>query len=234
MKNILLIIISIIAYVPVSGLAADELVFIVREGDTARSLTGRYLVRPTAWERVVQYNYILKPGNLIRVPDELIKIEGKAFLSSIFGDVKVKSSGGSEWVKAIDGIILRNGDTVRSGLESGAVMRMGRDDEVVMRSSTEVAFEPYNKLLGGKANRITINSGTILASTRKREDREFRFEIRTPDSELELTGTMIRAKVNSDGTTQYEVLHGETLIKSGGKEEVVSGESGIVVGDGIE
>jgi len=233
MKQILLIIISIIVSIPVSSLAEDELVFIVREGDTARSLTGRYLVRPTAWERVVQYNYILKPGNLIRVPAELIKSEGKAFLSSIFGDVKVKSSGGSEWVKAIEGIILRDGDTVRSGLESGAVMRMGREDEVVMRSSTEVAFEPYNKLLSGKANRITINSGTILASTRKREDREFRFEIRTPDSELELTGTMIRAKVNSAGKTQFEVLHGETVIKSGGREVVVDGESGIVVEDEI-
>ena len=227
MKQILLIIISIIVSIPVSSLAEDELVFIVREGDTARSLTGRYLVRPTAWERVVQYNYILKPGNLIRVPAELIKSEGKAFLSSIFGDVKVKSSGGSEWVKAIEGIILRDGDTVRSGLESGAVMRMGREDEVVMRSSTEVAFEPYNKLLSGKANRITINSGTILASTRKREDREFRFEIRTPDSELELTGTMIRAKVNSAGKTQFEVLHGETMIKAGGREILVDGESGI-------
>ncbi len=227
MKRIYLILIAVIIFGSVPGLAEEELVFVVREGDTARTVTERYLVRPTAWERVVQYNYILKPGNLIRVPAELIKSEGKAFLSSIFGDVNVKSSGGSEWVKAIDGIILRDGDTVRSGLESGAVMRMGRDDEVVMRSSTEVAFEPYNKLLGGKANRITINSGTILASTRKREDREFRFEIRTPDSELELTGTTIRAKVNSAGKTQFEVLHGETMIKAGGREILVDGESGI-------
>jgi hypothetical protein len=225
--KVLIIITIIYLYSVFSATAEEEFLFVVRKGDTARSITERCLVRPTAWERVVQYNYILKPGNLIRVPAELIKSEGKAFLSSVFGDVKVKSSGGSEWVRAIDGIILRNGDTVRSGLESGAVMRMGRDDEVVMRSSTEVAFEPYNKLLGGKANRITINSGTILASTRKREDREFRFEIRTPDSELELTGTTIRAKVNSAGKTQFEVLHGETMIKAGGREILVDGESGI-------
>ena len=234
MKQILLIIISIIVSIPVSGQAEDELVFIVREGDTARSLTGRYLVRPTAWERVVQYNYILKTGNLIRVPADLIKRDGKAFLSSVFGDVKVKATGGSEWEPAIDGLIISKDDSIRTGPGSGVVLRMGREDQAILRSETEVVFEPYKKLLSGKANRIAINAGTVLASTRKREDREARFEIRTPDSELELTGTMIRAKVNSDGTTQYEVLHGETLIKSGGKEEVVSGESGIVVGDGIE
>jgi hypothetical protein len=229
MKNILLIIISIIISIPVSGLAEDELVFIVRDEDTARSLTGRYLVRPTAWERVVQYNYILKPGNLIRVPAELIKSEGKAFLSSVFGDVKVKSAGSREWEPAIDGLILRKDDIVRTGIDSGVVLRMGLEDQAILRSETEVVFEPYKRLLAGKANRITINAGTVLASTRKLEDREFRFEIRTPDSEVELTGTAIRAKVNSDGKTQFEVLSGETVIKSGGEEVLVDGESGIFI-----
>ena len=233
MKNVLLILIIILS-LPVSGLAEDELVFIVREGDTARSLTGRYLVRPTAWERVVQYNYILKTGNLIRVPSDLIKRDGKAFLSSVFGDVKVKAAPGSEWEPAIDGLIIRKDDTVRTGPGSGVVLRMGREDQAILRSETEVIFEPYKRIFSGKANRLMINAGTVLASTRKREDREVRFEIRTPDSELELTGTMIRAKVNSEGTTQYEILHGETVIKSEGKAEVVGGESGIVVGGEIK
>ena len=136
MKQILLIIISIIVSIPVSGQAEDELVFIVREGDTARSLTGRYLVRPTAWERVVQYNYILKTGNLIRVPADLIKRDGKAFLSSVFGDVKVKPAGDSEWETAIDGLIIRKDDTIRTGLGSGVVLRMGREDQAILRSGT--------------------------------------------------------------------------------------------------
>ena len=231
MKQIILIIISIIISIPISGRAEDELILIVRPGDTARSVTERYLVRPTAWERVVQYNYILKPGNLIRVPSDLIKSEGKAFLSSVFGDVKVKSPDSGEWSKAIDGLILRKDDIIRTGPGSGVVLRMGREDQAILRSETEVVFEPYKRLLAGKANRITINTGTIVASTRKREDREFRFEIRTPDSELDLTGTTIRAKVTSAGKTQFEVLHGETLIKSGGREVVVGGESGIAVKD---
>ena len=229
MKNVLLILILVVIYIPVSGLAEDELVFMVREGDTARSLTERYLVRPTAWDRVVQYNYILKPGNTIRVPAELIKSDGKAFLDSILGDVKVKSAGSSEWIPAIDGTILRKNDIVRTGPGSGVVLRMGREDQAILRSETEIVFEPYKKLLAGKANRITINAGTVLASTRKLEDRKVRFEIRTPDSELELTGTMIRAKVNSQGQTQFEVLHGETVIKSGGREVLVDGESGISI-----
>ena len=210
-----------------SAAAEEEYLFVVRKGDTARTVTERYLVRPTAWERVVQYNYILKPGNLIRVPTELIKSEGKAFLSSVFGDVKVKSTEGSEWVKAIDGLIIRKDDIVRTGADSGVVLRMEREDQAILRSETEIVFEPYKKLLNGKANRIMINAGTVLASTRKREDREVRFEIRTPDSELELTGTMIRAKVNSAGRTQFEVLHGATVIKTGGREVLVDGESGI-------
>jgi hypothetical protein len=231
MKNVLLILIILILSFPAFGLAEDELVFIVLEGDTARIVTEQYLVRPTAWNLVVQYNYILKPGNRIRVPAELIEPDEKAFISSVFGDVQVKSSDSREWVKAMDGLILRKGDVVQTGSDSGVVLNMGRDDEVVLRSSTEVVFDPYSKLLSGKANRVNINSGTVLVSTRKRDDREARFEIRTPDSELELTGTLIRAKVDSDGKTQFEVLHGETVIKSGGREVVVYGESGIFVGE---
>ncbi|MEA1928300.1 MAG: FecR domain-containing protein [Candidatus Auribacterota bacterium] len=229
MKKILLIIVSIIISIPVSGLAEDEYLLVVRKGDTARTVTERHLVRPTAWERVVQYNYILKPGNLIRIPAELVDREGKAFLSSVFGDVKVKLANGSGWINAIEGLIISKGDLLRTGLDSGVVLRMGREDEVVLRSETEVVFEPYKGFITGRANRIMVNSGTILASTRKREDRVVRFEIRTPDSELELTGTMIRAKVNSAGRTQFEVLHGETVIKSGGRQVLVGGESGISI-----
>ena len=225
-----LIIITIIYLCSVFSVTAEEeYIFVVRKGDTARSITERCLIRPTAWERVVQYNYILKPGNLIRVPAELIKSEGKAFLSSVFGDVKVKSARSGEWSPAIDGLILRKDDILRTGPDSGVVLRMGREDQAILRSETEIVFEPYRKLFAGKANRITINAGTILASTRKRADRKIRFEIRTPDSEVELTGTMIRAKVNSNGKTQFEVLHGETVIRSGGREVVVGGESGIRV-----
>lgn len=229
MKNALLTLIIIILSFPVSGLAEDELVFIVREGDTARSLTSRYLVRPTAWERVVQYNYILKAGNLIRVPSDLIRRDGKAFLSSVSGDVKVKPAGRKEWEPAIDGLVIRKDDTIRTGPRSGAVLRMGREDEAILRSDTEVVFESYKKLLSGKANRVTITAGTVLASTRKSEDRKARFEIRTPDSELELTGTIIRAKVDSAGKTQFEVLQGEIAVKSGGGEILVDDESGIRV-----
>ncbi|MEA1928299.1 MAG: FecR domain-containing protein [Candidatus Auribacterota bacterium] len=209
--------------------AEEEYLFVVRKGDTARTVTEQHLVRPTAWERVVQYNYILKPGNLIRVPVELVDRKGKAFLSSVFGDVKVRQSGGSGWIKAIDGLIVSKGDLLRTGLDSGVVLRMGREDEVVLRSETEVVFEPYKGFITGRANRIKVNSGTILASTRKREDREVRFEIRTPDSELEMTGTTIRIKVDSAGQTQFEVLRGEVMIETGGREMVVDGETGIAV-----
>lgn len=228
MKVIIIITIIVLCSV-FSATAEEEFLFVVRKGDTARTVTDRYLLRPTAWERVVQYNYILKPGNRIRVPAELVNSEGKAFLSSVFGDVKVKSVGGSEWEPAIDGLILRKDDIIRTGTGSGVVLRMGREDQVILRSETEVVFEPYKKFFSGRANRIMITAGTVLASTRKRRDRTIRFEIRTPDSELELTGTMIRVKVNAAGKTQFEVLHGEIVLKSGGEEVLVDEESGIFI-----
>ncbi len=127
-------------FLPAAGRAQDDLVFIVRPGDTERSLTENYLVRPTAWERVVQYNYLLKPGGTIKVPADLVRKEESAFLVSFFGEVEFRPADRRDWMPAVAGLILRKGDAVRTGTDSGAVLRMGRDDQVVLRGESEVTI----------------------------------------------------------------------------------------------
>jgi len=202
----------------------EELVFFVREGDTTRSLTANYLIRPTAWERVVQYNYILKPGNLIRVPGDLVRREGRAFLEFASGEVSCLPAGSREWLPAVPGLILRDGDRVRIGLEGGAVLRTGREDRTVLRPATEVAYEPSRGFFSGRTNRVTVAEGTVFASTRKQAGREARFVIRTPEAELELTGTEVRIGVTPGDGSRFEVLEGEVAIStSSGKRLVPEG-----------
>ncbi|MDP8237096.1 MAG: FecR domain-containing protein [Candidatus Erginobacter occultus] len=202
----------------------EEFVFFVREGDTARSLTENYLVRPTAWERVVQYNYILKPGNLIRVPGDLVRREEGAILECVFGEVSYLTSGSRDWLPAVPGLILLAGDRVRSGRAGSAVVRTGREDRTVLRSATEVAYEPSRGFFSGRINRVTVAGGTVIASTRKLADREARFVIKTPESELELTGTEIRVGVCPQEGSRFEVLEGEVVISTpAGKQRVPEG-----------
>ncbi len=193
--RIILFLIVITVFIPATLPAEDDLIFIVRPGDTERSLTENYLVRPTAWERVVQYNYLLKPGGTIKVPADLVRKEESAFLVSFSGEVEFRQADRRDWMPAVAGLILRKGDAVRTGTDSGAVLRMGRDDQVVLRGESEVIFDPYRRFLSGRTNRVLVTAGTVLASTRKSDDREARFEIKTPAAEMELTGTLVRTSV---------------------------------------
>jgi len=210
---------------------AEEYVFIVRDGDTSRTVTERYLVRPTAWERVVQYNYILKPGNSIRVPIDLVRKEGAAFIDSLYGDVRVKSASDQVWAPAPPGLILRDGDSVKTGLDSGVVLMMGEGGEAILRGETTVVYQPYSKLLGGAVNRLNVLHGFVEARIPPEENREVGYEIETPGSLLVLKGTKLRIKVDEDNLTQYEVLEGEIAIKSSGRRYLVEGDSGIVIGE---
>ncbi len=207
----------------------EDFVFFVREGDTARTLTEDYLVRPTAWERVVQYNYLLKPGNLIRVPADLVRNEERAFLEFVSGKTSFLPAGSREWIPAVAGLILQDGDRVRTGPEGNAVIRTGLEDRAVLRSATEVVYQPTRGFLAGRTNRLTIVEGTVVASTRKLEDREARFVLQAPGSELDLVGTELRIRVSPGGGTRFEVLDGEITVKAGREKYTVPSEMGLLM-----
>ena len=228
-KSVLLLIGTAI-FLPLP-IRAEEFVFVVRDGDTARTVTERYLVRPTAWERVVQYNYILKPGSLIKVPAELVRKTGAAFIETLYGDVMVKSVEDPVWISAPIGLILRGGDSVKTGPGSGAVLVLGEGGEAILRGETIVVYQPYSKLLAGRVNRLNLIQGIMEARIPPEEDREARYEIETPGYILELKGTQLRIKIGKDNLTQFEVLKGEITVNSSGRRYLVEGDSGVVIGD---
>lgn len=226
------IIISLLIFIsPTVQAAEDEYTFVVREGDSARSLTERYLVRPTAWERVVQYNYILKPGNLIKVPARLVAKDGMAFIKIAYGEAVVKVKGEREWRPAVDGLILGEGDAMKTGPASGMVVVMGEGGTAILGNETEVMYEPYSRLFAGRVNRLNILRGEVEALIPPAADREAGYEIVTLDTQMLLKGTRLRTKVGDGGGTRLEVLEGEVTVDSSGEKFVVEEGMGAVLGN---
>ncbi len=234
MKRLFITALIVLFSSPVLWAGEDEYVFVVRQNDTARSLTESYLVRPTAWERVVQYNYLLKPGNFLKVPPELARKEGSAFIHSPSGEVEVKLAGEKGWLIAPAGLILREGDTVRTGIDSGVVLEMGEGGVAILRGETEVVYRPYHRLLAGRVNRLSILQGRLEASIPHEYEREVGYEIETPDSVLVLCGTRLRTEVSRTGEARYEVLEGEITVDAGGRKYVVPAEVGLVIRSGAK
>lgn len=228
------IIIFLLLFINFPALAAeDEYIFVVRDGDTARSLTDRYLVRPTAWEMVVQYNYILKPGNIIKVPSRLVDKACKAFIEVIYGDVFLKAAGRREWKPAVQDLILREGDTVKTGPNSGAGVVMGGGATMIMGAETEVIYQPYSRFLTGPINRLNILRGEVETIITPEAERRVGYEIVTPSSRLSLDGTRLRTKVGYGGETRLEVLEGEVTVDSSGQRSIVGAGMGALLGEQV-
>lgn len=207
----------------------EDRVLLIRSGDTARKIGEEYLVRPTSWERVVQYNYILKPGSAIKVPAELIKAEGKAFLTSTRGEVSVKLKGEGIWQPAPKGLVLQSGDRIKTGYNSAAGLNFSDHDRAVLRSETEVIFEYQRHILKGNSDRLTVVRGEIIASGNGTGRHPTRYEIKTPNSRGVLKGTVLRTKVLKSGETRYEVLSGELSVTADGKTSVIPSGSGVTI-----
>ncbi len=207
----------------------EENVVIVRPGDTARKISRQYLIRPTSWERVVQYNYILKPGTAVKVPAELINVEGKAFLEFVRGGVSVKLAGEDRWIPALKGLVLRSGDRVRTDHDSTAELIFADHDRAILRSGTEIIFEYYRGMIRGRGNRLTVIRGEVLASGDGSGSHAISYEIKTPDSRGLLKGTILRIKVSKSGRTRFEVLSGELSVTTAGKTMMIPQDCGITI-----
>jgi len=217
------------ALLPRAAAGGDDCVILVRPGATARKISRDYLIRPTSWERVVQYNYILKPGTAVRVPAELIKRQGKAFLKSIQGEVFVKFKGENRWRPAVAGLVIQNGDRVRTAYDSAAEILFSDHDRALLRGQTEIEFEYHQQILQGTANCLTVIRGEVIASGNGTGKHPIRYEIKTANSRGVLKGTSLRTKVLKNGEARFEVLSGELSLTSGGKTVTVPVDCGVSI-----
>ena len=231
MMNVRILIINLIALFLLAPVVqgGEDCVVLVRPGDTARKIGEEYLIRPTSWERVVQYNYILKPGTAVKVPTELIKQEGNAFLKFIRGEVSVKPAGEDLWLPAMKGLVLQNGDRIKTGYNSTAALFFSDHDRAVLRSETEIIFKYRRHILQGGANCLTVVKGEILASGNGTGKHPVRYEVETPNSRGVLKGTVLRTKVLKSGETRFEVLSGELAVTTADKNMVIPQDCGVTI-----
>ncbi|MEA1927609.1 MAG: FecR domain-containing protein, partial [Candidatus Auribacterota bacterium] len=195
-------------------LAEETFSFAVRDGSTAQTLSRDYLNKPDDWKKVVEYNDLLKPGQIIKVPAELIKTGGKAFFSEVCcgSNVIVKPAGTDNLITARPGLIIEKGDYISTGLNSGAEITFANGDKAVIRQMTRLIFAPYSD--EKPTNLLKIFSGKVISLIKKTKNRDVRYEIQTPTAVSLVRGTRFRTKVDDDGETKFEVLQGVVEVET--------------------
>ena len=218
--------------------AADDLwPYKVQPGDTLIGIAERILVPGAAWQTVQRLNRIpnerqLVPGSSLQIPTALLRQTAlSAEVVHTHGDVQVvraqaqaavgdlSLSGQSLGGQLLGGQLLAEGDTVRTGAQSSAVLRFADGTRVMMRPDSTLKIERSARLgaSGVVETQLRLEAGSVDSEVPKAEKdaqnslqtspKSSRFEIRTPMVHLGVRGTEFRTTATATQSS-VEVLEG--------------------------
>lgn len=230
MKQILILLLLLLTIESFSiALAGDDYAIFVKEGDTSTSIIESYLTGPEDWQQVKDYNLLLKPGNMVKVPSHLVNLTGKAVISLVYGEVKIKLAGEERWIAAIPGLIIQEGDYLETGLDSGVEITMEEGDRAILRGLSSIIFNPPDDKTQSGTTLLNVLRGKVISFINQSPHRDLRYRIQTPTAVSLVRGTKFRTKVGDNAETIFEVLKGVVNVTSGDSEIDLEGDFGIKI-----
>lgn len=147
------------------------------------------------------------PALPVRAEDAIARI------LEVQGLVEVRQKGTPTWAKAVEGMALRSGDTVRTQGQSQATLR--RPD------GTTLELYPLSEATVEDEKAIMLLLGKIWSQFQKAIGRPH--EIKTPSSVALIRGTVLSVEAESTGASQVAVVEGlvEVVDRHGQQREMV-------------
>ncbi len=124
-----------------------------------------------------------------------------AEIVDVDGDAKVRLLGSAEWVLAEKGMVLAQGDTVKTGSDSTMTLRLDNDDEKAYVELDENSKMLISRLLmnddkGGKRTLLDLPIGEIMIEVDELSA-ESKFEVKTPSAVAGVRGTKFSVRVEA-------------------------------------
>ncbi|MBN1526487.1 MAG: FecR domain-containing protein [Candidatus Omnitrophica bacterium] len=124
-----------------------------------------------------------------------------ATIKDMSGTVEVKARQGS-WAPASVGMVLNQGDTIRTKAGASAVLSMDGKEEsatVSMKESSQLALAQLfgDKKKGTQTTLLDLALGEVLIKTKKLHSEKSKFEVKTPTSIIGVRGTTFSIAVEA-------------------------------------
>ena len=224
---------------PAAAPPAENLAYRVETGDTLIGLHKRLMRPGSDWRAVQRLNRVadprrLQPGSTLLIPVQLLLEQALAAeLLHVHGDVQLERAGQGS-TKLAGGDKLQVGDTVVTGAQSSAAVRLGDGTRVLVRPGSRLRIERHVQLGPVGHPRAPIDSALRLqegsADTRVPTGGAVkpRLEMRTPVANLGVRGTEFRTRVQADRTFA-EVLSG---VVAAGALQLQPGQGAVATATG--
>jgi hypothetical protein len=204
--------------------AEDMFLYTVQPGDSAWTVTARYLREQDHWQQLRQSNRLrgdrLLPGQVLRIPIPWLRVTTQeARLSAIEGEVMLDSGAG--WTAARADTVLAPGTWLRTPPDGTATLLVQDGTRVLVRPSSELRLMALDQaqlgawVASGAAQtrppatapmHIELLRGGLENAVQPQAGQS-RFEVHTPSAVTTVRGTEFRVSTDETGS-RAEVLHG--------------------------
>ncbi len=230
----------------------------VRAGDTLIRICQRASTGPCDWREVQRLNGLnnprrLMPGQVLRLaapavpapplpPEEALLVE----MVHAHGQVTLQRPGLAA-LPLVGGEPLRAGDTVRTGAQSSASMRLPDGSRLVLHAHSEVLLERHAKRRtdAGQDTQLHLQRGSLDTRVQPAAAGQPvpRLQIRTHVANLGVRGTEFRTRV-TEGGAALEVLQGRVAataqtgnataaLSAAASAEVAAGQGLVAQAEGL-
>jgi len=123
-----------------------------------------------------------------------------ARVESVSGEVWVKKAGGSKEFKAYRNMTLNQGDHIRTGKDSSAVLVvLDQEDKITIGSNTSMYLSELKDSAGGKSTSMNLWNGSAYVSASKKSSGD-KFRVETPTAVMGIRGTNFTVSHNANET----------------------------------
>jgi len=194
----------------------------VAQGENLYTLAQRYFIRPDDYKAVQRLNRIADPrrvpiGMQLRIPVRLLKREPiRAVVHSYRGEVRIAAR------PAITGMIVREGDLIKTGERSFVTLTLPDDSAVALPSNSAVRVRLLRRtVLGNHLERLfAIEQGRVSATVTPMTDPLSDFQFVAPTATTSVRGTQFRVSYDiAAKRATGEVLEGKVAFDSPGMNE---------------
>jgi PKD repeat protein len=158
----------------------------------------------------------LSPGPIYATATTLTILAGE--------DVQVLKKGTTEWIPGKDNMILEEGDRVKTGADSYALITFFEGSTIALDPNCEVEVTELSteEETGATTVKLKQQAGRSWARVGKLIDPASRYEVETPTGVAVVRGTLVEIDVEIDETTTTSVYKGEATVIAQQVEVVIT------------
>ena len=145
-----------------------------------------------------------------------------AKLSKATGQVTLQKYGAGDSVSASPGTALNQGDTVRTGADSSAVIIFFEGSVISLAADSEITIMQMGRDGGSTTIKLRQQIGASSSRIEKLVDSKSRYEVETPAGSALVRGSVMGVMVMTNGTTIVDAMEGSCWAVGQGVEVLLT------------